>query len=88
MTTEGFSLKEMVTKVLEQNEQALITQTKILQHSEKVDEHLRLLNSKVATHELVIGELKTEHTKFKAITATAWTMAGMIWATFTFFWKN
>lgn len=82
---DSYTLKEMVTKVLNQNEEALITQIKILQHAEKVDEHLARLNSKVAAHEEKLAALSSEHTKFKAVTATLWTVAGMVWAAFTFF---
>ena len=87
MPTEGYTLKEMVTKVLEQNEKALITQTKMLQHAENVDNHLLQLNSKVATHEQAIGGLKEEHTKVKAYATAVSVVIGTVWTAINFIFK-
>lgn len=85
--SEGFSNKEMLIKIIDQNEQFLITQTKILSHSENVDNHLELLNSKVASHEGKIKNLGDEHIKARTVFGTLSVLLTGAWAVVTFILK-
>ena len=87
MPQNSYTVKEMLQEVRTDNKQALETQASILTTLKGIDEHLGTLNSKVATHEKMIGELGTEHTKFKAVWATLATVAGFVWAGFEFLWN-
>lgn len=85
--SDGYTLKEMVTKVLEQNEKALITQTKLLSHAENVDAHLTQLNGKVMKHEKSINNLREDHTKAKTFATAISVVIGAVWSVFNFLWK-
>ena len=87
MTTENFTVKEMLTKVLEQNEQFLVKQTTILNHAENVDRHLEVLNSKVATNVDKIQNLEKETGKVKTVFATLSILLSGAWAVVTFVLK-
>jgi len=78
MSDQSYALKEMVSKILEQNERSLITQTEILARAMSVDEHLKLLNSKVAKNVHKISELEKEHTTVKAYAVAVSALFGVI----------
>ena len=70
MASEGYTVKEMLTKVLErqeeqlkQNEEIRISQAVSHVHDEATNKHLAQLNGKVATHEKKITNLGTFQTK-------------------------
>lgn len=91
---DTFSVKEIVVdlrqemrQLREGNDIALKTQAQILGTLSNIDSHLEKLNSKVATHEKKIGEITKEHTRFRAITSTIATIAGIVWAGVTFIFK-
>ena len=85
--SEGFSNKEMLTRIMEQNEASLITQTQLLHRATSVDNHLEKLNSKVATHEGKINGLETEHTKTKAYATAVMFIGTVAWSFITFIIK-
>ena len=75
MASEGYTVKEMLTKVLErqeeqfkQNEEMRISQAISHAHDEATNKHLAQLNGKVATHEKKITNLGT----FQTRVMTAW----------------
>jgi len=75
MSSEGYTVKEMLTKVLErqeeqfkQNEEMRISQAISHAHDEATNKHLAQLNGKVATHEKKITNLGT----FQTRVMTAW----------------
>jgi len=75
MSSEGYTVKEMLTKVLErqeeqlkQNEEIRISQAISHVHDEATNKHLAQLNGKVATHEKKIVNLGT----FQTRVMTAW----------------
>ena len=82
MSEQSYTLKEMVSKVLDQNEQILIAQARTLIHAENVDTHLTKLNSKVASNVAKISELDIEFAKgktyVKAYTVAVSTAFGFI----------
>ena len=87
MTTDSYTLKEMVSKVLEQNEKALVTQARMLAHAENVDNHLLALNSKVAANVEKIGKLQTEHTQAKAYAVAVSAIFGVVITGVNLFFK-
>ena len=74
MASDGYTVKEMLTKVLErqeeqikQNEEIRISQAISHAHDEATNKHLDKLNSKVATHEKKIANLGTFQTKVMTV---------------------
>ena len=74
MSSEGYTVKEMLTKVLErqeeqfkQNEEMRISQAISHAHDEATNKHLDKLNSKVATHEKKIVNLGTFQTRVMTV---------------------
>ncbi len=78
MSEQSYTLKEMVSKVLDQNEQILIAQAKTLVHTASTENHLASLNSKVATHVKEIEALKSSNTATKAYMAGGMAVFGFI----------
>ena len=74
MASEGYTVKEMLTKVLErqeeqlkQNEEIRISQAVSHVHDEATNKHLAQLNGKVATHEKKITNLGTFQTRVMTV---------------------
>ena len=74
MASEGYTVKEMLTKVLErqeeqlkQNEEMRISQAISHVHDEATNKHLAQLNGKVATHEKKIATLGTFQTRVMTV---------------------
>jgi len=74
MSSEGYTVKEMLTKVLErqeeqfkQNEEMRISQAISHAHDEATNKHLAQLNGKVATHEKKITTLGTFQTRVMTV---------------------
>ena len=74
MSSEGYTVKEMLTKVLErqeeqfkQNEEMRISQAISHAHDEATNKHLAQLNGKVATHEKKITNLGTFQTRVMTV---------------------
>lgn len=82
--SEAYSLKEMLSKVIDQNEKALVTQTELLHRARSVDSHLEQLNSKVAKQEKEIHTLKSEHTQVKAYAVAVSGFIGAAWSIVNF----
>lgn len=81
---EGFTLKEMVKQVRDEQRSALVTQTSMLETLKGIDNHLDKLNSKVADHEERIHALKAEHTRVKGFAAGVSLVIGTVWTMFNF----
>ena len=74
MSSEGYTVKEMLTKVLErqeeqlkQNEEIRISQAISHVHDEATNKHLAQLNGKVATHEKKSANLGTFQTRVMTV---------------------
>jgi len=74
MASEGYTIKEMLSKVLEQQEKQLeqneairISQAISHVHDEATNKHLAQLNGKVATHEKKINNFNTFQTKVMTV---------------------
>ena len=74
MASDGYTVKEMLIKVLErqeeqikQNEEIRISQAISRVHDEATNKHLAQLNSKVATHEKKITNFNTFQTKVMTV---------------------
>ena len=74
MASEGYTIKEMLSKVLEQQEKQLeqneairISQAISHVHDEATNKHLAQLNGKVAKHEQKITNLGTFQTKVMTV---------------------
>ena len=74
MASEGYTIKEMLSKVLEQQEKQLeqneairISQAISHVHDEATNKHLAELNGRVATHEKKINNLGTFQTKVMTV---------------------
>jgi len=74
MASDGYTVKEMLIKVLErqeeqikQNEEIRISQAISRVHDEATNKHLAQLNSKVATHEKKINNFNTFQTKVMTV---------------------
>jgi len=74
MASEGYTVKEMLIKVLErqeeqikQNEEIRISQAISRVHDEATNKHLAQLNGKVATHEKKINNFNTFQTKVMTV---------------------
>lgn len=85
--SDGYTVKEMVSRVLDQNEEALVTQTKLLAHAENVDKHLAQLNSKVASHVVDIQQLQNKQSRTETIFYTLSSVLTVVWAGLTFLFK-
>ena len=68
MATGGYTVKELVQELREDNKKSIATQAAMLNSLENIDRHLTQLNSKVATHEKKITNLGT----FQTRVMTAW----------------
>ena len=77
--SDGYTIKEMVQEVRQDNKTALQTQERILTTLEGIDGHLTRLNSKVATHESEIHKLKEDHTKVRAYATAISVVIGAVW---------
>lgn len=66
--SDGYTLKELVQELRQDNKNAIQVQSTILEKLENIDDHLSKLNSKVATHELQIAEQR----EFKVRAMTLW----------------
>ena len=85
MASEGYTVKEMLTKVLErqeeqikQNEEIRISQAISHVHDEATNKHLAQLNGKVATHEKKIISLGTFQTKVMTVLGVSITVVTTI----------
>jgi hypothetical protein len=64
---DGYTLKELVQELRNDNKQFLTTQTSILSSLESIDKHLQQLNSKVASHEKRFVTLESFQTKVMTV---------------------
>ena len=94
MATGGYTVKELVQELRDDNKASIATQASILKSLENIDRHLQTLNSKVANHVIAIAEIQTEHTKVRAYAgatkfyATAVSMLiGAVWTAVNFMYK-
>ena len=94
MATGGYTVKELVQELREDNKKSIATQASILKSLENIDRHLQTLNGKVASHVIAIAEIQTEHTKVRAYAgatkfyATAVSMLiGAVWTAVNFIYK-
>ena len=94
MATGGYTVKELVQELREDNKKSIATQASILKSLENIDRHLQTLNGKVASHVIAIAEIQTEHTKVRAYAgatkfyATAVSMfIGAVWTAVNFIYK-
>ena len=94
MAQSGYTVKELVQELRDDNKASIATQASVLKSLENIDRHLQTLNSKVATNVLDIATLKTEHTKVRAYAgatkfyATAVSMfIGAVWTAVNFIYK-
>ena len=84
---EGLTQKEMLIRVLDQNEKLIVATTKLVSHADNVDDHLTELNSKVATNVLKIGNLQRDHTQVKAYAVAISAFTGIIITGVNLFFK-
>ena len=94
MAVGGYTVKELVQELREDNKKSIATQASILKSLENIDRHLQTLNGKVASHVIAIAEIQTEHTKVRAYAgatkfyATAVSMLiGAVWTAVNFIYK-
>ena len=94
MPTSGYTVKELVQELRDDNKASIATQASILKSLENIDRHLQTLNGKVASHVIAIAEIQTEHTKVRAYAgatkfyATAVSMfIGAVWTAVNFIYK-
>ena len=85
--TEGLSNKEMLIRIMNQNDKALVTQTELLSHAKNVDAHLNELNSKVATNVKRIYKVEKEQSRVTTIFGTLSVLLSGAWAVVTFLVK-
>jgi hypothetical protein len=76
--SESYTLKEMVTKVLEQNEKALVVQTELLGHAQKMDEVIVDIKKDASKNTTDITDLQTEHTQVKAYAVAISALFGFV----------
>ena len=67
MATGGYTVKELVQELREDNKKSIATQAAMLNSLENIDRHLTQLNSKVATHEKKITNLGTFQTRVMTV---------------------
>ena len=67
MATGGYTVKELVQELREDNKKSIATQASILKSLENIDRHLTQLNGKVATHEKKITNLGTFQTRVMTV---------------------
>ena len=67
MATGGYTVKELVQELREDNKKSIATQASILKSLENIDRHLTQLNGKVATHEKKIVNLGTFQTRVMTV---------------------
>ncbi len=72
-----YSLKEMIQEVRDDNRTAIETQATILAEIKGICSHLERLNSKVATHELLIAE----QNQFRTRVLTVWSVVVVVLST-------
>jgi hypothetical protein len=84
---ESFTVKEMVSQVLEQQRESLVVQTKMLQHAENTDNHLLQLNHQTEKNKNKITGLEQEHGKVRVIFGTLSVLLTGAWAFITLILK-
>ena len=67
MATGGYTVKELVQELREDNKKSIATQAAMLNSLENIDRHLTQLNGKVATHEKKITNLGTFQTRVMTV---------------------
>ena len=67
MATGGYTVKELVQELREDNKKSIATQAAMLNSLENIDRHLTQLNGKVATHEKKIATLGTFQTRVMTV---------------------
>ena len=67
MASDGYTVKELVQELREDNKKSIATQAAMLNSLENIDRHLTQLNGKVATHEKKITNLGTFQTKVMTV---------------------
>ena len=67
MASDGYTVKELVQELREDNKKSIATQAAMLNSLENIDRHLTQLNSKVATHEKKIATLGTFQTRVMTV---------------------
>jgi len=67
MSSEGYTVKELVEELRADNKTSIATQAAMLKSLENIDRHLTQLNSKVATHEKKIATLGTFQTRVMTV---------------------
>jgi len=67
MASDGYTVKELVQELREDNKKSIATQAAMLNSLENIDRHLTQLNGKVATHEKKIATLGTFQTRVMTV---------------------
>jgi len=67
MASDGYTVKELVQELREDNKKSIATQAAMLNSLENIDRHLTQLNGKVATHEKKITNLGTFQTRVMTV---------------------
>ena len=67
MAQSGYTVKELVQELREDNKASIATQAAMLNSLENIDRHLTQLNSKVAKHEQKIATLGTFQTRVMTV---------------------
>ena len=67
MASDGYTVKELVQELREDNKKSIATQAAMLNSLENIDRHLTQLNGKVATHEKKIANLGTFQTRVMTV---------------------
>jgi len=67
MSSDGYTVKELVQELRLESRQSVVTQAAMLNSLENIDRHLTQLNSKVAKHEQKITNLGTFQTKVMTV---------------------
>ena len=67
MASDGYTVKELVQELREDNKKSIATQAAMLNSLENIDRHLTQLNGKEATHEKKIDTLGTFQTRVMTV---------------------
>ncbi len=77
--SDNFTLKEMVSKVVKQNEDMIVQQAKTIEKLNSVNKHLEQLNSKVAAHADKINIIESKQDNSSAFIRGAVYVTSAIW---------
>ena len=87
MSDDGYTMKEMMREMRETQKEDSARLIRMLAHAENVDNHLDLLNSKVATNIKNIAKNEKSILHIRTVYTTAVAIIGVIWTGITFFVK-